>query len=153
LHLGYKSRTTLQRLLRDGLLEQYKAPRVGRELLLNTNPPGLPSLRERIQSLTQVRPSSPLWRREASSGLPTDEALEEAMEPIDRWIASRDQGPDWDVIAAKLNSYMGKQWPAPPWDGDRVATLALLLSMAEESLVRGAEPQRRSGLITPGAAV
>ena len=25
--------------------------------------------------------------------------------------------------------------------------------MAEESLVRGAEPQRRSGLITPGAAV
>jgi hypothetical protein len=132
LHLGYKSRTTLQRLLRDGLLEQYKAPRVGRELLLNTNPPGLPSLRERIQSLTQVRPSSPLWRREASSGLPTDEALEEAMEPINRWIASRDQGPDWDVIAAKLNSYLGDNWPAPPWTADQWQTLRVVLELTDD---------------------
>ena len=132
LHLGYKSRTTLQRLLRNGLLEQYKAPRTGHQLLLDTNPPGLPSLRERIQALTQVRPSSPLWRREASSALPTDEELEQALEPINRWIAARDQGPDWERIAEVLNGYLGPQWPAPPWDSEQVATLALLLSMAED---------------------
>jgi hypothetical protein len=35
-------------------------------------------------------------------------------------------------VAARLNSYLGDNWPAPPWSGDQVATLALLLSMAEE---------------------
>ena len=116
LHLGYKSRTTLQRLLRDGLLEQYKAPRVGRELLLETNPPGLPSLRERIQALTQVRPSSPLWRLPASE------------EPVE----ARDEGSDWERIAERLNAYLGDRWPAPPWSGAQVNTLAMCLSLAEE---------------------
>jgi hypothetical protein len=118
LHLGYKSRTTLQRLLRDGLLEQYKAPRVGRELLLETNPPGLPSLRERIQALTQVRPSSPLWR------LPTTE------EPVE----ARDEGSDWEGIAERLNAYLGDRWPAPPYSGDQVNTLAMCLSLAGDYL-------------------
>jgi len=32
-------------------------------VLLETNPPELPTLRQRVQALTQVRYSSPLWRR------------------------------------------------------------------------------------------
>ena len=52
-------------------------------------------------------PSSPLWRREVSGGLPTDPELEVALEPINRWIEARDQGPDWERIAQVLNDYLG----------------------------------------------
>jgi hypothetical protein len=37
-----------------------------------------------------------------------------------------------EALADPLNSYTGANWPAPPWDGNQLATLALLLSMAEE---------------------
>jgi hypothetical protein len=40
--------------------------------------------------------------------------------------------PDWQQIAALLNSYLGDNWPAPPWDADQVATVALCLSMATD---------------------
>jgi hypothetical protein len=38
--------------------------------------------------------------------------------------------PAWDQIAPLLNGYLGDSWPAPPWDADQVATVALCLSMA-----------------------
>jgi len=38
----------------------------------------------------------------------------------------------WDGVAKRLNSYLGAKWPTVPWSGDQVATLTLLLSMAEE---------------------
>ena len=62
-HLGYRTRTTLQRLLRDGHLDRYRVPGGGRQVLLETAPEGLPTLREQVQALTQIRHSSPLWRR------------------------------------------------------------------------------------------
>ncbi len=40
--------------------------------------------------------------------------------------------PDWQQIAALLNGYLGSDWPAPPWDADQVATVALCLSMAAD---------------------
>jgi hypothetical protein len=48
---------------------------------------------------------------------------------VQRWKGVSDE----EAMAARLNSYLGDNWPAPPWSGDQVATLALLLSMAEES--------------------
>ena len=47
---------------------------------------------------------------------------------VQRWKGVIDE----ETLAARLNSYLGESWPAPPWSGDQVATLALLLSMAEE---------------------
>jgi hypothetical protein len=35
----------------------------GREILLDTNPTGRPSLRDTVEELTQFRPNSPLRRR------------------------------------------------------------------------------------------
>jgi len=55
------------------------------------------------------------------------------MEPINQWIEARDQAPGWQAVAARLNGYLGDGWPAPPWDGDQVATLAMCLSLAEEA--------------------
>jgi excisionase family DNA binding protein len=38
---------------------------------------------------------------------------------------------DWAVIAALLNSYLGDNWPAPPWEADQVATVAACLELAQ----------------------
>jgi hypothetical protein len=76
-------------------------------VLLETDPVGLPCLRSAVQGLVQVRYSSPLWRADEPEASP------------------------WDGVAERLNRYLGANWPAPPWSGDQVATLALLLSMAE----------------------
>ena len=111
LHLGFKSRTPLQRLLGDGLLEDYRAGHRGRAVLLETAPDGRPTLRERVQALTQHRIGSPLW------DAPPVEA-----------------GPDWQRIATKLNRYLGGgRWPAPPWSADQAATVAMCLSLAQEA--------------------
>jgi len=131
-HLGYSTRTTLQRLLAAGLLDAYRVPGGGRQVLLETNPPELPTLRQRVQGLTQIRYNSPLWRRGGAEEI-TEADLEAAMEPINRWIAARDQAPAWDAVATRLNDFLGPSWPAPPYSGDQVATLALCLEMAQEA--------------------
>lgn len=99
----------MQRLLRDGLLDDYRAGHHGRAVLLETEPVGRPTLRERVQACTQHYSGSPLW------DTPPVEA-----------------GPNWQRIANKLNAYLGDSWPAPPWDGDQAATVAMCLSLAEE---------------------
>jgi hypothetical protein len=148
--LGYRSRSTVQRLIKAGHLNAYLRPGGGRAVLLETDPEGVPSLRSAVQGLTQIRYDSPLWKRERKRSEPvdlellsdealaaycdehlSDDALEAAMAPITAWCDSQ-ASPDWELIAEHLNAYLGANWPAPPWDGDRVATLALLLSMAEE---------------------
>lgn len=130
-HLGYRTRTTLQRLLRDGALDRYRVPGGGRQVLLETAPEGLPTLREQVQALTQIRHSSPLWRRGGAEEI-SEAELDAALEPINRWIEARDQAPGWDAVAERLNAYLGDEWPAAPYSGDQVATLALCLEMARE---------------------
>jgi hypothetical protein len=92
---------------RDGHLSEYRVPGGGRQVLLETDPLGLPTLRSAVQGLVQVRYSSPLW------------------------LSNEPEASPWDGVAERLNRYQGESWPAPPWSGDQVATLALLLSMAE----------------------
>ena len=62
-HLGYRSRSTVQRLIQKGHLDGYLRPGGGRAVLLETDPPGLPSLRSAVQGLTQIRYDSPLWQQ------------------------------------------------------------------------------------------
>ena len=63
LHLGFRSRSTLQRLVARGYLDRYRVPSDGREVLLETDPLDEPSLREMVQGLVQFRPGSPLWQQ------------------------------------------------------------------------------------------
>jgi len=114
LHLGFRSRTPLQRLLRDGLLDDYRAGHRGRALLLETAPAGMPSLRDRVRALTQYRKGSPLW-----DGAPAE------------------PGPDWVAVAQQLNRYLGPKWPAPPWSAEQVNTVAMALSLAVEAAAGG----------------
>ena len=41
---------------------------------------------------------------------------------------------DEEAVAQTLNGYPGDGWPAPPYSGDQVATLALCLEMAGEAI-------------------
>jgi hypothetical protein len=43
------------------------------------------------------------------------------------------QEPDWPRIAERLNGFLGRTWPAPPWDGGQVATVAMCISLAQET--------------------
>ncbi len=150
LHLGYSSRSTVSRLLRAGLLADYERPGGnGRERLLETDPPGLPSLRSAVQGLTQIRYDSPLWKRERRRAKPveldqlsdeqlhaytaevlSDETLEAAMAPITAWCDAQ-RSPDWDQVAEAANGYLDLAcWAAPPWSGAQWNTLAMVLQLA-----------------------
>ena len=87
-HLGFRSCVTLRRMHRDGQLDDYLRSGVDkRGVYLETDPDGLPSLQRHVQNHTRFNAASPLWRKLEPL---SDEALEEAMAPINRWIESRE---------------------------------------------------------------
>ena len=77
-------------------------------------------------------PMAELSDAELAAAMPIDAELEAAMAPIDRWIESQQQEPEWERIAQLLNGFLGPSWPPPPWDGDQAATVAMALAMAQE---------------------
>jgi len=70
---------------------------------------------------------------ELAAAMPTDAELDAAMAPIDRWIESQQQEANWSRVALLLTEFLGPTWPAPPWDGEQAATVAMALSMAQEA--------------------
>jgi hypothetical protein len=64
----------------------------------------------------------------------SDEAMEVAMAPIHRWSEARDREARWNEVAERLNAFLGDGWPAPPWSGDQASTVAMCLSLAEDTL-------------------
>lgn len=140
-YCGYKSRSVIYRLQQSGMLRDYEAGRVGRNRLLESDPPGRCTLRDHIAACVQLRHDSPLGQRhgplagpiaELAAAMPTDDQLAAAMAPIDNWIESQRQDPDWALVADRLNAYLGA-WPGPPWDGEQAATVAMALSLAQEA--------------------
>ena len=123
--LGFRSRSRLQRLIKAGLLDGYLRQGGGRSTLLETDPAGMPSLRDAVRANTRVRYDSPLWRNGGDDL--SDEALEEAMEPINRWIESR------DAWTQRANGYLDcSRWGPPPWTSGQWVTLRNLIEMAME---------------------
>jgi hypothetical protein len=105
--LGYSSRSVLQRLVKASHLRDYERGTQGRSVLLETEPTGLPSLREAVRSLTVARIGSPLTR------------------PAER---------DWDAIVEECNAMLNPSlWGPPPWSADRWAGLAGVMQIAAES--------------------
>lgn len=39
-------------------------------------------------------------------------------------------GPDWAALAARVNEFLGDGWPATPWSGDQLSTVAMALALA-----------------------
>jgi hypothetical protein len=104
-------------------------------------------LRDHIAACVQLRHDSPLGQRhgplaspiaalsdaELAAAMPTDAELDAAMAPIDRWIEGQQQEANWERVALLLTEYLGPTWPAPPWDGEQAATVAMALSLAQEA--------------------
>jgi hypothetical protein len=106
--LGYRSRSVLQRLAKAGHLRDYERGIQGRALMLETTPPGLPSLQEAVRSLTVARVGSPLSR------------------PVEK---------GWDAFTDECNSMLNPSlWGPPPWSADRWAGLAGVITGALERL-------------------
>jgi hypothetical protein len=144
LHLGYRSRSTLQRLVRGGQLEAYRVPGGPREVLLETDPPGRPSLRSAVQALTQIRYDSPLWqqprRRPAAAPLAelSDEELGARCDEVMAGLDAVELGPHWAEISTAANAMLDcNAWGPPPWPADQWATLAVVLELAQEAAAGG----------------
>ena len=78
-------------------------------------------------------PMAELSDADLAAAMPTDAELEAAMAPIDDWINSQRKDPAWPRIAARLNGFLGQDWPGPPWSGEQAATLSLCLELAQEA--------------------
>jgi hypothetical protein len=135
-HCGYKTRTVIYRLQRDGLLRDYEAGRQGRSLLLETHPPGRCSLRDHIAACVQLRHDSPLLQPRRPMAELTDAELGAYTDQVMAGLDAVELGPDWpkwSAVAEQLNAYLGDSWPAPPYSAAQAATLAMCLSLAQEA--------------------
>lgn len=93
---------------RAGHLAPYLRAKQGRSVMIETEPEGLPSLRDAARGLTVARVGSPLWSND-----------------------SRQR--DWEVIAASCNEIMDPSlWGPPPWTANRWCGLAGALAWATD---------------------
>lgn len=114
-HLGFKTTTTLRRLLQTGELSAYL--RSGPDLratYLELSPQGRPTLRQHVQAHTECRGNSPLWGADYESW----------PKPNGNWT---------DVANSYLDLSDSSQWGAPPWTELQWATLRVVIELAEES--------------------
>jgi excisionase family DNA binding protein len=44
---------------------------------------------------------------------------------------TRKAATGWELVAERLNKFLGPSWPAPPYSADQTATLALCLGLAQ----------------------
>ena len=107
--LGFKTTTTLRRLLQTGELGAYL--RSGPDLratYLDTAPKGLPTLKQHVQAHTECRGNSPLWGERHES-----------------WPQGSRK---WTDLA---NSYLDlPQWGPPPWTELQWVTLRNVIELA-----------------------
>lgn len=111
--IGFKTPCTLRKVVKDGPLDDYlrRGPDK-RRVYLELTPPGMPTLRERIQHHTAFHGNTPLWNRDEPGPTMSDAALDEAMGPINEWIESR-EADSWE---ARAEAFIDpSSWSAPPW--------------------------------------
>jgi len=105
--LGFRTPFTLRKAVQSGYLKDYL--RVGpdrRCTYLELTPPGLPTLREKIQHHTAFHGNSPLWRRDS---------------PVE----------SWEERAARFID--PSCWSAPPWTAQEWRNLRALIELAEDA--------------------
>ena len=132
-HLGYRSRTVLYRLLRDGLLKDYQAGRDGRTQLLESHPPGRCSLRDHVAACVQLRHDSPLGHRADPLAAISDADLARHTDQVMAGLDAAPSGPPWEHIAVLLNGFLGPDWPAPPWSAEQLNTVEMCIALAHDT--------------------
>ena len=126
--LGFKTPFTLRKAIKDGHLGAYLRSGPDRCCIyLELTPAGLPTLREQIQRHVACHGNSPLWNRDSESTV-SDEALDEAMGPINECIEGRE---DWIERAAAF--IVPSCWGPPPWSPEEWRNLRAIIQLAEDS--------------------
>ena len=107
--LGFKTPYTLRKAVKDGHLDDYlrRGPDK-RCVYLELTPPGMPTLRERIQHNAAFHGNSPLWDRDPAPA-PSEDWTERAASFIDP-----------------------SAWAAPPWTPTQWRNLRAIISLAED---------------------
>ena len=104
--LGFRSPVSLRRLLKRGLLDEYRRSGPdGRSTYLETEPEGLPTLKQQVQAHTQCHFHSPLWRRDPPAP------------------------DDWTARAAEFID--PSCWGPPPWTADQWRNLKAIIDLAQ----------------------
>jgi len=125
--LGFRSRSTLYRLLDRGLLKDWE----------RTGPKGqrwleLEGLQARVQKFVRLQSNSPKGKTEP---------LEQEVDLRDLTGEESDATRFWQQVAPVANGFLDvSRWGPPPWSADRWVTLCHVLEMAVDEV-----QQRTSG--------
>ena len=138
--LGFRSRSTLYRLLDQGLLKDWEreGPRGQRWLELE-------GLQSRVQKFIRLQINSPKGKTEP---------LEQEVDLRELAGGGSDASRFWQQVAPVANGFLDVScWGPPPWSADRWVTLCHVLEMAVET-VQGETSRDVSGhpkdSVTPG---
>ena len=138
--LGFRSRSTLYRLLDQGLLKDWEreGPRGQRWLELE-------GLQSRVQKFIRLQINSPKGKTEP---------LEQEVDLRELTGGGSDASRFWQQVAPVANGFLDVScWGPPPWSADRWVTLSHVLEMAVET-VQGETSRDVSGhpkdSVTPG---
>ena len=119
--LGFRSRSTLYRLLDQGLLKDWEreGPRGQRWLELE-------GLQSRVQKFIRLQINSPKGKTEP---------LEQEVDLQELTGGGSDASRFWQQVAPVANGFLDvSRWGPPPWSADRWVTLCHVLEMAVETV-------------------
>jgi hypothetical protein len=119
--LGFRSRSTLYRLLDQGLLKDWEreGPKGQRWLELE-------GLQSRVQKFIRLQINSPKGKTEP---------LEQEVDLRELAGGGSDASRFWQQVAPVANGFLDVScWGPPPWSADRWVTLCNVLEMAVETV-------------------
>ncbi len=87
-------------------------------------------MRDHIAACVQLRYDRPLVQRRPSAEPQVEMSDAELGAYTEQLMAGLDAAPapDGAATAARLNEFLGPDWPAPPWDAEQANTVAMVLA-------------------------
>ena len=119
--LGFRSRSTLYRLLDQGLLKDWEREGPRGQMWLE-----LEGLQSRVQKFIRLQINSPQGKTEP---------LEQEVDLRELTGGGSDASRFWQQVAPVANGFLDvSRWGPPPWSADRWVTLCNVLEMAVETV-------------------
>lgn len=146
--LGFRSRSTIYRLLDQGLLKDWEreGPKGQRWLELE-------GLQARVQKFVRLQSNSPRGKTEPPE-VDLNTLLEQEVDLRELTGEASDATRFWQQVAPVANEFLDcSAWGPPPWSADRWVTLCHVLEMAVEEVQQrtsGDVSGRPGGEVTPG---
>lgn len=146
--LGFRSRSTLYRLLDRGLLKDWEreGPKGQRWLELE-------GLQARVQKFVRLQSNSPRGKTDLGE-VDLNALLEQEVDLRGLTGDPPDATRFWQQVAPVANGFLDVScWEPPPWSADRWVTLCHVLEMAVDAVQQrtsGDVSRHLEGEVTPG---